>query len=98
DDFWVVASDTAHGHVLAWLDRHIRSSHVEVTDATERVAQLNVQGPRSREVLAGLTDADLSNEAFPFRTARFVEIAGVRLILVRITYVGELGYELYVPA
>jgi glycine cleavage system aminomethyltransferase T len=69
-----------------------------VTDMTERDAQLNVQGPRSRDVLAGLTDADLSNDAFPFRTARFVEVAGVRLLLVRITYVGELGYELYVPA
>ena len=68
------------------------------TDVTERLAQLNVQGPRSRDVLAGLTDADLSNDAFPFRTARFVELAGVRVLLVRITYVGELGYELYVPA
>ena len=57
-----------------------------------------MQGPRSRDLLAGLTDADLSTDAFPFRTARFVDIAGVRVLLVRITYVGELGYELYLPA
>jgi heterotetrameric sarcosine oxidase gamma subunit len=98
DDFWVVASDTAHGHVLAWLARHLGDAHVTVDDVTEDWAQLNVQGPRSRELLATLTDADLANDAFPFRTARFVSLAGVRVLLVRITYVGELGYELYLPA
>ncbi len=94
----MVASDTAHGHVLAWLARHIGDADVSVEDVTEQWAQLNVQGPRSREVLATLTDADLGNDAFPFRTARFVELAGVRVLLVRITYVGELGYELYLQA
>ncbi len=98
NDFWVVASDTAHGHVLAWLARHIGDADVTVDDVTEQWAQLNVQGPRSREVLAGLTDADLSNDAFPFRTARLVPLAGVEVLLVRITYVGELGYELYLPS
>jgi len=98
DDFWVVASDTAHGHVLARLAQHIGDADVHLDDLTEQWAQLNVQGPRSRELLAGLTDADLANEAFPFRTARFVDLAGVRVLLVRITYVGELGYELYLPA
>jgi heterotetrameric sarcosine oxidase gamma subunit len=97
DDFLVVASDTAHGHALAWLGRHLTEG-VTVTDVTADLGQLNVQGPRSREVLAGLTDADLSTEAFPFRTARWVRLAGVELLLVRITYLGELGYELYVPA
>ena len=95
DDFWVVASDTAHGHVLAWLARHIGGADVTIEDVTEDWAQLNVQGPQSRDLLATLTDADLSTEAFPFRTARFVTLAGVRVLLVRITYVGELGYELY---
>ena len=97
-DFWVVASDTAHGHVLAWLARHIGGADVTIEDVTEAWAQLNVQGPQSRDLLATLTDADLSNEAYPFRTARFVTLAGVRVLLVRITYVGELGYELYLPA
>ena len=71
DDFWVVASDTAHGHVLAWLARHIGGADVTIEDVTEDWAQLNVQGPQSRDLLATLTDADLSTEAFPFRTARF---------------------------
>ncbi len=98
NDFWVVASDTAHGHVLAWLHKHIGDATVTVDDVTEQWAQLNVQGPHSRDLLATLTDADLSTEAFGFRTARFVDLAGRRVLLVRITYVGELGYELYLPA
>ncbi|MFW5468864.1 GcvT family protein [Knoellia sp. CPCC 206435] len=96
NDFLVVASDTAHGHTLAWLRRQVGDADVAIDDVTEATGQLNVQGPRSRELLAELTDSDLSNEAFPFRTARRVTLAGVDVLLVRITYVGELGYELYV--
>ncbi len=100
EDFWVVASDTSHGHALAWLERYVSAtgSDVTVSDVTEEYGQLNVQGPLSREVLAAVTDADLSTEAFPFRTARWVELAGAQVLLVRITYLGELGYELYMPA
>jgi 4-methylaminobutanoate oxidase (formaldehyde-forming) len=97
-DFFVVASDTAHGHALAWLARHTGDADCTVTDVTADHGQLNVQGPRSREVLAQLTDADLSTEVFGFRTARWLELAGVEVLCVRITYLGELGYELYVPA
>jgi heterotetrameric sarcosine oxidase gamma subunit len=97
DDFLVVASDTAHGHVLARL-RRFADPAVSIVDVTADYAQLNVQGPRSREVLTDLTATDLSNDAFAFRSAGWVELAGVRLLLARITYLGELGYELYVPA
>jgi 4-methylaminobutanoate oxidase (formaldehyde-forming) len=97
--FWVVASDTAHRHVETWLRRHIpEGAHVVVTDVTSGHAQINVQGPRSRELLQSLTGADLSNEAFPFRTAREIEVGYARVLCLRITYLGELGYELYVPA
>jgi 4-methylaminobutanoate oxidase (formaldehyde-forming) len=61
------------------------------------MAQLNVQGPRSRALLQSLTTADLSNEAFPFRGAREIDIGFARVLLLRITYLGELGYELYIP-
>ena len=98
DDFFVVASDTAHGHVLAWLSRPGVPDGVTLADVTADYAQLNVQGPRSRDTLASLTDADLSTEVFPFRTARWIEVAGVHVLCARITYLGELGYELYVPA
>ena len=98
DRFWVVASDTAHRHVETWMKRHIaEDQHVFVTDVTSGFAQINIQGPRSREMLASVTSADLSNEAFPFRTAREIDIGFGRALCIRITYLGELGYELYIP-
>jgi heterotetrameric sarcosine oxidase gamma subunit len=96
--FLVVASDTAHGHARAWLRDQVGEAACSVTDVTGDLAQLNLQGPRSREVLRQLTDADLSTEAFGFRTIRSVELAGIEVLCARITYLGELGYELYVPA
>jgi glycine cleavage system aminomethyltransferase T len=65
---------------------------------TSAYAQINVQGPRSRELLQELTTEDLSTSAFPFRTAREIDFGFARVLCVRITYLGELGYELYVPA
>jgi 4-methylaminobutanoate oxidase (formaldehyde-forming) len=97
--YWVVASDTVHGHVLSWLQRHIPDdAHAIVTDVTSGYGQLNVQGPRSRELMQAVTRADMSNVAFPFRTAREIDIGFARALCVRITYLGELGYELYIPA
>jgi glycine cleavage system aminomethyltransferase T len=64
---------------------------------TSAYAQLNVQGPRSRELMANVTSADMSNEAFPFRAAREIDIDYARVLCIRITYLGELGYELYIP-
>ena len=98
EQFFVVASDTAHRHAETWMRRHFGDSHAFVTDVTSGYAQLNVQGPRSRELLATVTHADLSNEAFPFRTARYIDIGYARVLCIRITYLGELGYELHIPA
>src|SRR5690606_22290355 len=96
--FLVVASDTAHRHVLTWLKRHTPAdAHAFSADGTSAYAQLNVQGPRPRELLQSLTTADLSNEAFPSRAAREIDLGFARVLLVRITYLGELGYELYIP-
>jgi 4-methylaminobutanoate oxidase (formaldehyde-forming) len=96
--FIVVVTDTMHRHVEAWLKRHIPAdAHCWVTDITGATGQLNVQGPKSRELLQSITSADLSNEAFPFRTAREIDIGFARLLCTRITYVGELGYELVSP-
>jgi 4-methylaminobutanoate oxidase (formaldehyde-forming) len=98
DRLWVVASDTAHGHVRGMLERAARGREVIVEDVTTSYAQLNLQGPLSRDVLATLTDADLSTEVWPFRGVREIEVAGVPVTCARITYLGELGYELYVAA
>ena len=95
--FMVVATDTAHRHVETMLRRQIGQHHAFVTDVTGGLAQLNVQGPQSRALLQSLTSVDLSNEAFPFRTARSIDIGFAKVLCVRITYLGELGYELYIP-
>ncbi len=99
DHFFVVASDNTYGHVKTWMKRHFpEDAHVFVTDVTAGYAQINIQGPRSRELLQSVTTADLSNEAFPFRAAREIDIGFARPLCVRITYLGELGYELYVSS
>jgi 4-methylaminobutanoate oxidase (formaldehyde-forming) len=98
--FWVVASDTAHRHVETRMRRRFAGSaaHAFVTDVTSGYAQINIQGPRSRELLASVTSQDMSNGAFPFRAAREIDLGLARALCIRITYLGELGYELYIPA
>jgi glycine cleavage system aminomethyltransferase T/glycine/D-amino acid oxidase-like deaminating enzyme len=98
DRFWVVASDSAHRHAETWMRRQFGDAHAFVTDVTGAYAQINIQGPRSRAVLASVTSHDMSNEAFPFRTAREIDLGFARVLCIRITYLGELGYELYIPA
>ena len=97
DRFWVVGSDTVHRHIETWMKRAIAGDHAHVADMTSAYAQINVQGPHSRQVLQQVTSADLSNEAFPFRAAREIDIGFARVLCIRITYLGELGYELYIP-
>jgi 4-methylaminobutanoate oxidase (formaldehyde-forming) len=99
EKYMVVSSDTAHRHAETWLNRNIRDDqHVFVTDVTSSYGQLNIQGPRSREFLQSLTTTDLSNEAFPFRAVKEIDIGLARVMCVRITYLGELGYELNIPS
>ena len=69
-----------------------------VHDVTSGQAVLGVMGPRARDLLQPLTDADLSNEAFPFATSQVIDLGYARVRASRITYVGELGWELYIPS
>jgi glycine cleavage system aminomethyltransferase T/glycine/D-amino acid oxidase-like deaminating enzyme len=97
--YLVVVTDTMVRHAETWLKRHIPAeAHAVVTDVTSAYGQLNVQGPAARALLQKLTSVDLSNSAFPFRTAREIDVGFARMLCIRITYVGELGYELYAPA
>ena len=97
--FWVVATDTAHRHVESWIRRQAgEPMEVSITDVTENYAQINIQGPLSRELMQSVTSADLSNASFPFRTAREIEVGPVTALCIRITYLGELGYEIYIPS
>ena len=96
--YFVVASDTAHRHVETKMKRLFGDHHAFCSDVTSAYAQINIQGPRSRELMQSLTTVDLSNEAFPFRAVTELDLGFARVICVRITYLGELGYELYIPA
>jgi 4-methylaminobutanoate oxidase (formaldehyde-forming) len=97
DKFWVIASDTAHRHVATWLHRQLADHHAFVADVTSGFGQLNLQGPRSRELLERVTTADVSNGALPYRGVAEIDIGFARVWCIRITYLGELGYELYIP-
>jgi 4-methylaminobutanoate oxidase (formaldehyde-forming) len=99
DSYMVVTAGAAAPRDWAWLKRHIpEGARCTVTDITSGLAVLSVMGPNSRDLLSRVSDADLSNEAFPFGTAQEIELGYATLRAVRVTFVGELGWELYVPS
>src|SRR5262245_46974047 len=99
EKFLVVASDIIHRRVEPLIRRAtMPGEFVTVTDVTSGTTLLTVQGPASRELISRLTDADLSNQAFPYLSARQVHVGYAPVLAMRVTYVGELGWELHVPA
>lgn len=97
--FLVVTSVASHVHDFAHLRHAIGPDEFcSVTDVTAGWSLLSVMGPRSRDLLSAVSGADFSNAAFPFGTSREIEIGYAVVRASRITYVGELGWELYVPA
>jgi len=98
DCYLLVAVDAIHRHVERWLELHTPpEAHVFVTDVTSGYNIINVQGPKSRQLISGLTSADMSNRAFPYLTMQEIDVGYALVKTLRITYVGELGWELYVP-
>ena len=97
--FLVVASDVIHRRVEAMIRREARRGEfLAVTDITSGVTLLSVQGPASRELLSRVTDADLSNAGFPYLRMRRIDVGYAPVTALRVTYVGELGWELHIPA
>ena len=100
-EFLVVTSAVCQTRDLAWLRRAIEGyvdGHCTVTDVTPGVAMLGIMGPRSRALLEAVSGADMSNAAHPFGRSREIEIGYAKVRASRITYVGELGWELYVSS
>ncbi len=98
DRFWLASAIMGQSHDLDWLRDHVEvGEQVSVRDATDSTAILGVTGPRARDVLSPVTDADLSNDAFSWLTAQQISVAGVPVIALRVSYVGELGWELHCP-
>lgn len=96
EEFLVVSSAATTVRDLDWLRRHLPPD-VALEDLTDELAVLGVMGPRSRELLGGLTDEELGDASFPFATSRELDLAAARVRATRMTYVGELGWELMIP-
>jgi glycine cleavage system T protein len=99
EDRFLIVTGTAFGnHDLGWIRKHAPDDgSVAVSDVTSARACLGLWGPRARDILAPLTSDDVSDAAFPYLTARNITIGNVPVLALRVTYVGELGWELYPP-
>ena len=98
EKFLVVTSDLIHRRIEPMIRRETRSGEVVVvTETTSATTLLSIQGPKSRTLLSRLTDADLSNEAFPYLSAKQIHVGYAPVLAARVTYLGELGWELHIP-
>ncbi|MGE8104584.1 GcvT family protein [Allorhizobium sp. NPDC080224] len=98
EKFYIVTGTGFRTHDFGWIADHIPAGlDCRLSDITEDWGTLSLMGPSARDVLAGVTTADVSNEAFPFGHVRDIEIAGAAVRALRVTYVGELGWELHIP-
>jgi len=98
DSFFIVTAAATVVHDYDHLKRLIpEDARAAITDVTHAYAMLAIMGPKSRNLLQALSPADLSNEAFPYGTAKEIDVAYARPWAMRMSYVGELGWELYIP-
>ena len=99
DRYWLISAAAGERHDEHWLREHLppAGSEVRIENLSARYGTLIVVGPKSRELLTGLTAADLSNAAFPWLSTRTMEIAYTKAIALRVNYMGELGWELHIP-
>ncbi|KNY15135.1 FAD-dependent oxidoreductase [Shinella sp. SUS2] len=98
DRFLLITGSAQAVHDADWIGRNIPAgAHATLTDVTSAYAVLALMGPKSRDILVRLTSADISNEGFPFATNREIDIGYATAYANRMTYVGELGWELIVP-
>jgi glycine cleavage system T protein len=99
-DRYLIVTGTAFGnHDLGWMLRHLPDDgSVRIRDATSALACFGIWGPTARAILQPLTKDDLSNDRFPYLTAKMVTLGSLVVLALRVTYVGELGWELYIPS
>jgi glycine cleavage system aminomethyltransferase T len=97
-DRFRVVTGAAHGMVdLKWFADRLPDTGAQIADLTSSWTTIGLWGPRARDILGGLTSADVSHEGFKFGTARTIEIGSLEVLASRISYVGDLGWELYAP-
>jgi len=96
DRFYVVSAAAAETHDLAWIERHLPAGgEVTVHNLSAERGVLTIAGPRSRELLRRISGGEFGNERFPFFSSRTVQIGPARVLAMRLSYVGELGWELH---
>ena len=96
--FWVLTGAGGGPHDAAWIQQNLPGAgSVTVRDLTSQVTAIGLWGPNTRQVLAKVAEADVSNEAFPYMTARPLTIQSVSAFALRLSYAGELGWEIYCP-
>ena len=96
--FYIVTGTASATHDFDWISRNIPEGLAcQLSEVTNERAVLALMGPKARAILSETTDVDISNTAFPFGTAQRLDIAGHQVLALRVTYVGELGWELHMP-
>jgi sarcosine oxidase, subunit alpha len=100
ETFYVTTTSSGAGAVYEWFSWWLADwrLRVHLTDVTQGLAAVNLAGPRSREILARMSDVDCSSEAFAYLDGKQAEVAGARSLILRIGFVGEVGYEIHFPA
>jgi dimethylglycine oxidase len=99
DRFWVITGGGLLPHDRAWIERHApRDGSVTISDLSSAYATIGLWGPKARDVLARVAEEDVSNSAFPYYTGRSLTVDTAPVYALRISYAGELGWELYTPA
>ncbi|MAY87892.1 MAG: FAD-dependent oxidoreductase [Pseudooceanicola sp.] len=98
DEYYIVTGTGYATHDFDWIERNIpKGLNAQLVDVTSAWSVLSLMGPRARDILAAVTNDDVSNDGFPFGTAKTIGIAGCPVRALRVTYVGELGWELHLP-
>jgi glycine cleavage system aminomethyltransferase T len=95
DRYLMIGSPTAIVYYQRWFDRHRGADDVTIRDVTADWTGFSLTGPKARDVLAALVTEDISNQAFPFLSARRVKVGLADAIVIRVSFTGELGYEIY---
>jgi 4-methylaminobutanoate oxidase (formaldehyde-forming) len=100
NEFMIVTGTAFATHDFGWLEKMRREfsyDNVEITNITRELTCFGIMGPNSRAILQSLTTTDLNHSAFPFMSSQEIDLAGIKVRVTRITYVGELGWEIYAP-
>ncbi len=97
NEFLVVTSAASQTRDWSWLTRAAKEKSLTIEDVTDDFSVIGVMGPQARDTLQPVVSADLSNKNFPFGNFKKIEIAGIECLALRMSYVGELGWEIYVP-